>query len=260
MRDDNADWERLNAYLDDELPESDARAFEQRLAVDDGLRHELDRLRNMKRGLARMRPQAVNPAPPAPAPARSAFSGWAVTIAASLVVAVAAVAGALLFDSGPNTWLRHAEALHAEQSRQAYVVEERYVVQTVSSGHALEFRTPDLTASRLYLVNVATSRWRDRESIAVHYRGLHGCRLTLVAIEGIGSAGTVEVSETGDLVRTWLHGGFVFAVVANGMDVGRFESVADYAHAAVIDSIRDHDQHRLRTAMAQSQRRAAPCV
>ncbi|MEP0321912.1 anti-sigma factor family protein [Bauldia litoralis] len=258
MRDDIGDWERLNSFVDEELPESDAQAFERRLAADPDLKNELEGLRDLKRGLARLHPPSME-APPAPAiGVGSTFPKRAAAIAAAIVLAVAIAAGALVFGSGPTPWLRHAETLHAEQSRRAYLVEERYVVQTVSSGHALEFRAPDLTASRLYLVNVDTSPWDDRESIAMHYRGLHGCRLTVVAIEATADA-AVDGAAGDSLLRTWAHDGFMFAVIANGMDRGRFESVADYTQAAVIDSTRDNDD-RMRTAMAERQRRAAPCA
>ena len=259
MRDDTIEWQHLNAYADGELPDGEARLLENRLAADPDLQRELAGIREVKRKLARLRPYSAEIAPP---PARAAVSPRkAAAIAASFIVAavLSAIVGVFLLGSERTNWVEYAQALHGEQSHQAYVVEARYVAQTVSSGHALEFRAPDLTASRLYLVDIATPRWNDREAIAMHYRGVHGCRLTIVAVQASdGDVGAPDTGASESLIRTWIHEGFVFAVIANGMDPDRFAAVADYSQAAIVEAIGQDRQ--MRTAMVESHRSAQPCA
>jgi anti-sigma factor RsiW len=68
MADDSSDWRRLNAYADAELPEREARAFEQLLAETPELRVDLERLHDLKQRLARLYPSPAEPAPRPPVP------------------------------------------------------------------------------------------------------------------------------------------------------------------------------------------------
>jgi anti-sigma factor RsiW len=259
MRYDSPEWENLNAYIDGELVEADARALESRLATDPDLRQELDRLRDVKDRLTRMRPSLTEAAPPLHAHSAAGFRKY-YAIAASLVVAVVlSTIGVLIIGSEPAGWLQQARTVHTEQSQRAYIVEERYIPQMVSSGQALEFPAPDLTASRLYLVDISTRAWNDRETIAMHYRGLRGCRLTLVAIEESDDDDKIpQNNDTGSLIRNWTHAGFEFLIIADGMDPDRFASVAAYTEIATIGTVRAND--RMQTAMAETQREARPCA
>lgn len=259
MRNDTPEWQDLNAYADGELPDAEAQAFEKRLAVDPDLRQELDRLRDVKRKLARMRPSQTETTHQSPAYSTVGFRKFAAIAATFVAVVALSTIGFLLIGSEPTGWLQQARALHSEQSHKAYVVEERYIPQMVSSGHALEFPAPDLTASRLYLVEIATQLWNNRETIAMHYRGLRGCRLTFVAIEARdGDDMLLKSDDTGSLIRNWTHAGFEFVVIADGMDSDRFASVAAYTEIATIEASRPDDQ--MQTAMAESRRNARPCA
>jgi anti-sigma factor RsiW len=248
------EWRLLNGYADGELPEIQARAFEQRLAAQPDLQRDLEELRDLKRKLGSMVPAPAVKNPPVNQAYRRPRTRLAI---AATVAAIAILSTAIAMLRGePTTWIEHAHALHAAQSQRAYVVEERHVVQTVSSGHTLEFRAPDLTASRLYLVDIATSNWEGREAIALHYRGLRGCRLTIVAIETGGDVDTVPAAATDDS-HAWQYDGFAFTVIAEGMDANRFASVADFAQAAIVAPVEDQ---KLRTAMAETQQFARSCA
>lgn len=249
---DSDEWRLLNGYADGELSETEATAFEQRLAAQPDLKRNLEELRALKGKLATMAPGPVVKNAPVSPPRRL---GTRLAIAAT-VAAIAILSTTVVMLRGePTTWIEHAHALHAEQAQRAYVVEERHIVQTVSSGHTLEFRAPDLTASRLYLVDIATSNWEGREAIALHYRGLRGCRLTIVAIEAEGKLDALAAATDGS--RTWQYDGFAFTVIAEGMDANRFASVADFAQAAIVAPVEDRT---LRTAMARTQQAARPCA
>lgn len=256
---DNDEWRHLNAYVDGELAEDDTNAFEQRLAGDPALRDKLEQLRDLKHRLARMRPAPAAPAHQQPSRPRRGVRTAVAAAAAVIALAVLSTIGAILLQPADVTWLEYARTLHAEQSRQAYLVEERYVTQTVSSGHALAFRPPDLTASRLFLVDIATPGFDDREAISLHYRGLNGCRLTIVAIEAAGDTDELPADVGVDgLIRAWNRGGFGFAVIAEGMDTDRFASVADYAEAVIAVPVVEDQE--MRTAMAEIHHASRPCA
>ena len=62
------------------------------------------------------------------------------------------------------------------------------MLPVVSTRHSrLEFQAPDLSASRLYLVETRLAGSGAHQTVAMHYRGMRGCRLTVVAIETAGT-------------------------------------------------------------------------
>jgi hypothetical protein len=181
---------------------------------------------------------------------------FAGAIAAALVIMAAGIAALLVWPPAQATWLDDAMAIHDHLSQATSVVEEGHVTRIVSSGQTLEFRAPDLTASRLYLVDVATSPSDDVEAIAMHYRGLNGCRLTVVAIPD--SSGIGKPLQADGMVYMWSLGGYNFAVIAKGMDVQRFTSVAAYLEAAITDDAQRHND--LQVAMADRYDTSQPCA
>jgi anti-sigma factor RsiW len=256
MTREDTEWQTLNAYVDGELSAADMDTFKQHIAKEPRLQMDVEAVLDLKRALTRMRPsvaEARRPAPARPARRRLYYAAVAATFVGFAVAAVAAMLPA----PAETTWFEDAKALHAELARQAYVVEERYVVQTISSGHALAFRPPDLTASRLYLVDIANSDSDSGETISMHYRGLNGCRLTIVAIE-TGGEQLASPAELGALTRIWHRDGFAFAVIANDMDAQRFSAVADYAEAAI--GVPSVDDRRQRIAMAETLSTARSCA
>lgn len=251
------DWLLLNAYADGELGDAARGDLERRLANEPHLSSRLQQVARLKAELRKLRTATAPSAPAGQAPPPRWRWSLTAAAAAAVVAAFAIALGALTAGAptDPHSWLARAVAMHARLSTAAYVVEERHVSRIVSTGRTLEFHAPDLTGSRLFLVDIALSEPGDGEAVGLHYRGMHGCRLTIAAIESDGGAPSVR--DAGPLVRTWSFDGFGFAVVANGMDVDRFNSVADYAQAALE---RDTRQRRdLRIAMSETYRNAGPC-
>jgi hypothetical protein len=60
------------------------------------------------------------------------------------------------------------------------------------------------------------------------------------------------------MIRTWEYDGFEFAAIADGMDADRFATVADFSKSAIAEAT--VDAPRMRTAMAESQRKSRPCA
>jgi anti-sigma factor RsiW len=257
MPQDRPEWQTLNAYADGELSPTDARNFERRIAVEPQLQRDLEEILKLKRALTSMRPSIAEPQRlPGRQPAHAIRPRYAIA-ATVFGLAVAVTVAAMLLIPSRGNWLERASALHGKLAQQAYVVEERYIPQTVSSGESLEFRAPNLTPSHLYLVDVATSDIDGHEAIAMHYRGLKGCRLTILAIEGADGA-AAPPPDTDRLVHTWVHDGFAFAIIADGMDADRFLAVADFAETSIARPAIDGGRQQI--AMAETRRTARPCA
>lgn len=258
MRASAADWQLLNAYSDGELAPDETAALEVRLREEPDLVRALNRIRAVKRELKSLCPAEATVPEPANTNRVSRVMLRAAAVAAVIVIALGLGAGLLVWRGSAPMWVEQAERMHGVLSHNAYVVEERPIVQLVSTGTSLEFHAPDLTASHLYLVDIMTSDEAHRQAIALHYRGMRGCRLTIVAIEAAGSPDRDDNPADGTLIADWSYGGFRFAVIAQGMDADRFASVADYAQAAIAESVREEDD--LRVAMADRYQNAQPCV
>ncbi len=255
-RDQQRDWELLNAYCDSELNAADQAALERRLEHEPALRQDLNRLHNLKRELAGLRPPEPDGMAVQAATSRKRLKGALASTAALLVIAALTVAVLVAWPSAQRNWLQTAMDMHDTLSHQTYVVEEGHVTQIVSSGRDLAFSAPDLTASRLYLVDVVTSTADGGDAVAMHYRGMRGCRLTVVALPEHPDG--EQPDELGGLIHAWSYSGYNFAVIAVGMDAQRFASVASYAEAAVIDAVRRHRE--LQIAMTESYNAARPCA
>ena len=256
MQSTETDWDLLNRYADNALPADSARALERRLGEDAGLRSELERIRTLKTQLGGLRPKASSE--PVAAPRR--FPRSIAAGIAALVLVICLAAGIGVDWRGDSNWLAGAEALHNRFAEKTYLVETDQTMPVVSTRHSLlEFQAPDLSASRLSLVDTWVSGPEERDSIALHYRGMRGCQLTIVAAAAVDGDTKPNIeSSPSMLVHFWTMDGFHFAVIAAGMDANRFTSIADYTREAVASS--SQSLARMRTAMADRYDTALPCT
>jgi anti-sigma factor RsiW len=244
-------WQELNAYADGELQEEARRRLEAAMADDPALKESLDQITAVKRVLAVDRPSAKKPE-----------SNWLVPGAAVAACVVAALIAVLAYLPLQPTlsWQEELLAAHQSLANETFVVEANRPLPVVSSRRLDDFAVPNLRASRLYLVAARTRQDEASEVIVMHYRGLRGCRLTIAAIvPAVESADGSRWSPGEDQLFTgWRIGELGFAVIAEGMDAGRFHAIADYAKAAIEESLTPDDP--LRTAMTQAYRAAKPCA
>jgi hypothetical protein len=97
------------------------------------------------------------------------------------------------------------------------------------------------------------------DMISMHYRGLSGCRLSVMAVAAQQSGDVLPApAPDGVLFRDLELGGYRAAVVADGMDAARFEAIADSVAATLLQDGGDADDYR--TAMTDTYRRALPCA
>jgi anti-sigma factor RsiW len=247
------DWELLNAYLDGELSAPDAAAIARRIAGDPTLSAALADIRELSRTLRQLRPPAAqapapNPVPhpasmPTIAPRRAAWRPLALAAA----VAVATVfAGALYFlqpgqPDSPAAW-------HKAFLARAYSVPLSDPVQPVRL-FGLQ-GVPDLASANLTLVD---RRNGADGAMALHYTGRNGCRLTLTA--GFDAA-PVAMIRGGIMRSSWIAGGIDYMVLANGMDMARFDAISLYIRQLTGQSA----QPATVLAMRLATERAVPCT
>lgn len=237
------DWDLLSAYADGELDDSARRSLEARLAAEAELSAELDRIRRSKKVLQDMRPQQGTPRSQ-----RNAPIGLAV--AASVVMLIGLAAGGVWLQAGKGSGFNP----HATFAAKSYVLDGRAPLH-FAAGSALGFSAaPNLSGSNLVLVDVRVQVGDAGESVAMHYRGYRGCRLTLIAEPLAAPAGTTVRQP---LMREWTTTKARFRLVADTMDPQRFDAIADFAEARV-RLLEERD--RLRMAMADATAKAAPCA
>ena len=245
----NSDWEIVNAFADGELTGKERDAFVRRLAVEPELARALEQVASVKHSLGPLCP------PRSETPERK--RGW-VASAAAIAACLALIAGALIHGLGGKSddWSAAPASVHAWLSQKSYILPETQTLPVVSTARIGDVRAFDLTLSRLVLVDVEAIHEDGREIVGMHYRGVNGCRLTVVAVEALaGDPSDLPEVHAGLGVR-WTVAGRHYYVLASGMDRARFEAIAGFVEA---ESRRDRDAE-LRIAMHEATSRAQPCA
>jgi hypothetical protein len=261
-----SDWTLINAYADGELPADRAAEIARRLRSEPALAEALAEVRSTKSRLAAMRPaQAADRrvptlrvptlgAPTLRAPSLRASRRLAAAACIALPLAIAAAYPALW--RSPD-WTEAAAEFHRSLSENTYVLPDRVALPVISTARIGDVQVFDLSSSRLYLVDVQSSRGSGRDVVAMHYRGRNGCRLTAVAVEALaGDPAELPVRHEG-LGARWTVGPIHFYLLASGMDDARFRAIASYARA---ESERLNRDARLRLAMQDATDHARPCT
>lgn len=237
------DWMLLNAYADGELEAREVMALNKRLRREPALAAELARIQDAKSALAGLRPQSPNVAPPAPQ-RRSRYRALAASF--TLLVALGFSAYALL-------------TVQAEPQSQQATAPKKTIAETTTAETAIALpavaggiSAPDLSASNLTLTKMSLTGEATGDRVTMEYRGVNGCRVTLVARPSQAEA----LAETAALQARWNTPRAQYLLSAEGMDRQRFAAIADYAEAQV----RAAEQEALRLALIDTTAKAAPCA
>lgn len=245
----NEDFEKLNAFLDGELPAEEMIVFKNRIASDTELEREKQTLLSLKASMEKLRPVVQQTAND-----ETVSSGS--TLRRNLVAAVllAAIIGVGAFMIGPsfkNGNLSPA-SLHAELSEKNYDINNNKFSIRVSASSLNLPNIPDLTPSSLTLADISSTKIGNAEAVAMHYRGKRGCRLTFVAVSGFyKDTSFLAPIDRNLLQEQWVKDGTQFYLFASGMDKNRFASIASYAR---------RQQEKLRIAMKETYQTALPCM
>ena len=198
-RADPADWERLSALADGELPPGEAAALRARAAREPALAAALARIEGAKAELRALL---------APRPRRRS----APVLGGALGGALAASLAAALLLGGPLSGAAPADALAWHRALAAG--------EGAAAAPLLDLGSAGLRLARELVVEV------DGGTLALrHYRGPNGCRLTHLV-----GARPATLPQEG-LAAAWRTGGLAHALVGEGMDPARFAAAAALARA-----------------------------
>ncbi len=241
------DWVLVNGYHDGELSGSERAAFEARLAREPALAEALSAMRDLSAGLEPLRRQMQAQRRGLNVSGLNVTGGdvsgrrWPVFALGSLAAGLAAVVLVLAL-------MRPGElepvAVHEAFVAQSFAVDESQFAPVMASA---SMTRPDLGSARLALVS---SREIPGGS-AAHYAGINNCRLTFFATDA------PLALRAGARLRSasWQAGRRHYAVVANGMDMARFQAIAAYLEQTT--RARAGDDSRL--ALLDVTRRASSC-
>ncbi len=237
------DWMLLNAYADGELEAREVMALNKRLRREPALSAELSRIQEAKSALAGLRPQSPEVTLPVPQ-SRSRYRALAASF--TLLAALGFSAYAFLtLDAEQQT---QQAAAPAKPVTAPAVAEPTIALPAIAGG----ISAPDLSASNLSLTEMSLTGEVDGDRVTMEYRGVNGCRVTLVARPNEAEV----LAETAALQARWSTPRAQYLLSAEGMDRQRFAAIADYAEAQV----RAAEQEALRLALIDSTAKAAPCA
>ena len=254
------DWELLNAYSDGELPAEEGAALEARLSNEPALQAALEEIRAVSTALSGLKPAlATAEAPAAPDHPQAKVSGaampanqpwkplWHPVASFSAVAMAAAVAGALFL--APLLEAPKAQpdllALHAAFTAQSYTLDDAVQPARATSG----LGAPDLSLASLFLVD---QQALDETRRVMHYSGRNNCRLTLLA----SPAAVAPTRPAGPTAAQWATEQHSYTIVATGMDLRRFNAIADYLRRLTLRG----DENTDVLAMVMATDSAAPCT
>jgi len=225
---DGVSWDKLNAYIDDELSPGDAADVAAAVARNPRLAERVATLSRLRAVARRLPPEAEPPAFILPRRRRMRV---ALPLAAALALAACLGFFALRL-SGPATapdgGLAAAVAAHRHwiEGRQAEALDQRIRVDLAAaqSGHL-----PDLRASALELTYLSLDPTSREGGVLAGYRGPHGCRLGLwMAPRSRGWGEPPAKSDRDGLrIRAWSTTEADYALLSRGMDPERLDRLAD---------------------------------
>lgn len=255
---DKTEWELLNAYADGELSAAAAKALELRLSQNPVLALELEKISALKASLAKLK------AAPVQAPVSRTSIGW-IRHAAAAVILLLIGATAFFWNEFQQNQALDPLEIHTAYAQETYILSDAKRPVHVSSTIIGDFYIPDLQASELQLADTQLKKVGKREVVSAHFRGIRGCRLTLVG-SNIKAADNTSANIQFSLDRTdrlllasWQSGGSHFTLLASAMDANRFKAIAHYVQNDVQNE-HSKQQQDLRIAMQRTYEMARPCA
>ncbi|MEM9044206.1 MAG: hypothetical protein AAGC81_05895 [Pseudomonadota bacterium] len=240
------DWEQLNAYYDGELLPEAEQAFRARIAREPRLASALESLSEVSTSLAVMRPNLPDSANeltekrPVVANSNRKRMNWALggALAASLLAAV-------FFGAEPFRAVTPVQ-MHISLSNQEFSYDQKTLVPAASSA---SLDAPNLEAANL----IAAVLQVFEEGTVTHYVGQNGCRLSY--FRGNNQIEMPLASQSQSTAWTTTDG-IHHAIIATGMDAGKFEAIASY----LLTVTRRDVTSDVYAALTTATQTAAPCV
>ncbi len=210
MKLDTKTWESLNAYHDGELNWREAAAVRSQLRKDPALRAALDEIVELASAL-----KPLHPATPV-VTGRNPDARWfAAGFIPAAAAALAILVGAVLYNA-PDPVKSPLDWHHTFASR-SYPAKLSDGPTPVSQWIGNDL---DLTSANLTLVDVVVLEGGDSY---LHYTGVNGCRLTVVASS---SPPVLPTASDKVMVQAWSVGDIYYSMLAEGMDRRKFTAIS----------------------------------
>jgi anti-sigma factor RsiW len=229
------DWQTLNAYVDGELPPQEAAAVARAAGLDPAIADRISQLYHLKGCIHDAVPQA--PADlasliPPPAQKRPAMR-WLPFAAGAMALAfllVFALPGEDPQERGQEAFVASARILHQRWLER----DEAPTENTTPAALAAITRfgrvpiVPDLESTGLTIGLVAVFDEPAHQVLQIGYRGHNGCHLSMFVVAD-AQLSNATIQGRGDLERSyaWYVGDLGYLLIAQGMDQGRFDLIAD---------------------------------
>lgn len=112
-----------------------------------------------------------------------------------------------------------------------------------SAARLAGLSAPDLTGARLFLVNSQILQHdMNGQQILLHYRGLRGCSLSLLAQRKDQDVPlSNELGNDGQDVSHWAADGWELALVSKGMDQARLTMIRNYLRDSIHRQFNQND-------------------
>lgn len=256
------DWERLNAYVDGELPPDEAAAIAKAIARDPVLARQVATISSLKAAINDSAPPYPGQLQLRPARPRRMRRRVAALVVAALLLVLLGVAGWFteLHRAPPGIDL--AGELHREWVGARSQTPPGTTATSLQVGlETLRFAyVPDLTKVALEFDGVRRIDARGSRGLHVGYLGPKGCAVSLVVFERPGSREQPLTSlETGhQRAWSWATGGASFFLLAPTMDPTRLASIAKVVQRLTRARLPLDNEAVL--ALDQGRSNAAPCL
>ncbi len=254
--------ERLNAYVDGELPTREASAVAALVAENREVAEMVAVLSRLKAAVQDgFAPDPVElPVVPRPAsrlPAIAACLAFLVFLAGTAITHIASL-------PGKPAWMAQAWSLHEAWRGQAPGGGEQArpgAFLTAVSGFAAGVTIPDLSAARLRLVRAkAAVGPAGAQALHLGYEGSRGCRVSLFLVSPFWRLPSA-LTDFGDgtaLAYGWRVGAAGHLLLARGMDPDRFRLIAESVDSATREAAPFDAETR--NALARSREESRPCL
>jgi|GEM_PF-4129856 len=228
MTQDASDWEMLNAYADEELSTDDRLLIEQRLKDDALFTEMLNDIIYVKKNVNRLHSPGVQNNVIDLVRKKASFKKWAIAASVSLLLLGGSLA---LIDSREDNFAEMATDFHITLSQIKYNPEAKIIQARAWKNSNLGLIPPDLTGARLFLVQVDQGDRNPANSTIMHYRGLQGCSLSIVAQKDMeGSDLKTQFTSSEFMHYEWQDKKHQFVILTKGMDKKRFLAISEYSH------------------------------
>lgn len=275
MQYDKPDYETLNAYVDGELSAEEAAVVAHAIACDGQIAHQVDVLSRLRSAVVESveAPNLSTPDANTTELSHSSVSGRSVKtgLIAACVAGMLMVGGTMLTRTYDRTvvdaWMLPAWEIHQTwdtPSSEAVVNLASVSNDSLANMDLASLNNayvPDLTSAKLFVAHVSGDhQFRGQNSLLVGYSGTRGCKVSLLATANtapLSNELTYFERNTVSLYG-WRVGELDYFLMAEGMDHGRFQSIADAAYSATRARLPISEEMRM--ALNESREKSAPCL